>query len=411
MGQTYISNRPGLEQESGRKKGNTKYVSIIIPTYNEAGNIIKLIDAVKKNIPSEVSAEIVVVDDSSPDGTGIAIDRYKTKQGIDTDLCSVKILRRDARSGLISAILAGIKFSEGKNILVMDADFSHPPSIIPVIIRELKRDPWCLVVASRYMNGGSIVGWPFRRKMLSNCAAFIARNTLKLCHVTDPVSGFFAFPRCVIDGVKFETKGYKFLLELLVKSKPDIRVVEIPYTFVNRKYGESKFDRHTITNYLKSIWTLYRYGRRSTKSRPQTGQKRRSILVLSKAGRFFTVGASGLFVNYVVSYLLSSGIISDIWYIQATIIGIAVSITSNFILNKVWTFEDTDFALRHVLRQYVTYLGFTSLGALVQLSLLYLLVESYQFDYGLSLLLAVGVASLGNFIMNKKWTFGERIWG
>lgn len=391
-----------------------KDMSIIIPTYNEARNIVNLMDAVRKNIPANIFAEIVVVDDDSPDGTGKIIDQYKSK--LDTaaqDRCAVKVLHRAAKYGLISAILTGIKFSTGTNILIMDADFSHPPEVIPVILRELKRDPSCVVVASRYVEGGSVVGWPYKRKILSNLAAYIARYTLKLCHITDPVSGFFAFPRHVVDEVRFETNGFKFLLELLVKSRPDVRVVEIPYTFTNRKYGKSKLDHGTIINYINSIWTLYRHGRRSAKSRSEVRrtEKRRSILFLSKAGRFFTVGASGLLINYVISYLLSSGVVSNIWYIQATLIGITVSITSNFILNKVWTFEDTNFSLRHVLRQYGTYLGFTSLGALVQLSLLYVLVESSHFEYGLSLLMAVTIASVSNFIMNKKWTFGERIWG
>ena len=413
QGYNNIINRSVFKENKAGGSSNTKYVSIIIPTYNEAENIVKLIEAIRKSIPLGVSSEIIVVDDGSPDGTGIAIDKYNAKLGTKRDLFSVKILQRDGKYGLISAILTGIKFSTGKNILIMDADFSHPPDVIPLIIRELKRDPRCLVVASRYVEGGSIVGWPYRRKILSNVAAFIARYALKLCHVSDPVSGFFAFPRYIIDDVRFETKGYKFLLELLVKSRPDIRVVEIPYTFVNRREGESKLDRRTISNYLKSIWILYRHGRRSSKSREEISQaqRRRSILLLSKAGRFFTVGASGLFINYIISYLLSSGVLSSIWYIQATSIGIVVSITSNFILNKLWTFEDFDFSTRHVIRQYIKYVGFASLGALVQLSLLYLLVESFQLDYGLSLLLAVGFASIGNFVMNKKWTFGEKIWG
>jgi len=113
---------------------------------------------------------------------------------------------------------------------------------------------------------------------------------------------------------------------LLVKSRPDVRGVEIPYTFTNRKHGESKFDYDIIINYLNSIWTLYQHGRKSDKSGSQIKQaeKRRSVLFLSKAGRFFTVGASGLLINYVISYLLSNGVVSNIWYMQATLIGIVV---------------------------------------------------------------------------------------
>ena len=414
MSKTELSNIPASDEVGGKGEGERRRdMSIIVPTYNEARNIIKLIDAIRTSVPSNISAEIIVVDDNSPDGTGGIIDQYRCTD-TNTNRCPLKVLHRHTRSGLISAILAGIRFSTGNIILIMDADFSHPPEVIPTILKELKQDPSCVVVASRYMRGGSIIGWPYRRKIISNLAVILARRVLKLCKIADPMSGFFAFPRQVIDDVRFETNGYKFLLELLVKSRSDVRVVEIPYTFVNRKYGESKLDVNTIVSYVNAIWTLYRYGRKSAKSNSQikqTEQKRRSVLFLSKAARFFTVGASGLLINYVISYLLSSGVVSNIGYMQATIIGIAVSITTNFILNKVWTFEDTDFSLRHVLRQYGTYLGFASVGALVQLSLLYALVESSRLEYGLSLLIAVAAASISNFIMNKKWTFGEKIWG
>jgi len=138
-------------------------------------------------------------------------------------------------------------------------------------------------------------------------------------------------------------------------------------------------------------------------------KKHKSILFLSKAGRFFTVGASGLAVNYVVSYLLSN-LVPNIWYIQATLVGILVSISSNFILNKIWTFEDRDFSLRHFFRQYSLFLALCSLGAIVQLSLVFVFVEYSHTPYAVSLIIAVIIASFSNFLLNKKITFGEKIW-
>lgn len=391
-------------------------LSIIIPTYNECHNIVALLDGVKKNIPPTVFCEILVVDDNSPDGTGKIVENYINSN---TDqkkscCCPVRILHRDDRRGLIPALLAGIENSKGNIILVMDADLSHPPESIPNILKELKDDPNCVVVASRYAVGGSIKGWPYKRRMVSLSAARIARHFLNLGNITDPISGFFAFPRFLTQKIRFETDGYKLLLELLVKSKDEIRIREIPYTFVERKYGRSKLDTGTIRDYLKAIWLLYRYGRKSTKpmaTTTTTTRRSNSQLFLSKAGRFFTVGISGLFLNYFVSLVLSNGVVSDLWYMQATMIGIAVSITSNFILNKIWTFEDTDFSPGHALKQYGLYVCLTSMGAILQLSLVYILVEYVQFSYGLSLFLAVATASMSNFLTNKKWTFKEKIWG
>ena len=377
-------------------------------------------------LPDDLFTEIIIVDDNSPDGTGGLIASYiedaltkvcsgikqahenSSNFAINTRESIVRLVRRENKSGLISAILQGIKSSTGRYILVMDADFSHPPETVPLLINELLRDPNCIVVASRYTRGGSIRGWPYKRLLLSRLAAKIAIHGLKLCNIRDPISGFFAFPRHIIENIRFDTYGYKLLLEILVKAK-GVRVKEIPYTFINRKSGESKLDNRVMLDYVKAVWYLYIYGR---KSKPITAkeEKRRSVLFLSKAARFYSVGATGLLLNYMVSMMLTKGIISNFWYLQASIIGIILSITSNFFLNKFWTFEDRTFSPRNTLKQYGMFLGLSTVGAVVQLILLYLFVQS-GFQYTPSLVLAVAAASVSNFLLNKKWTFREKIWG
>jgi dolichol-phosphate mannosyltransferase len=226
------------------------------------------------------------------------------------------------------------------------------------------------------------------------------------------MSGFFALPRHVIENIHFNTRGYKLLLELLVKANEGIRVKEIPYTFTDRKSGESKLDFNVIFDYAKSVWYLYRYGRKSSKGIIQNKEaKRNSVLFLSKAGRFFTVGASGLLLNYVVSFLLSNGILASLWYLEATMIGILCSLTSNFFLNKAWTFEDKKFSPNHTLKQFGLFVGMSSIGAILQLAIVYLLVNSGGIKYEFSLIIAVAIASISNFLLNKKWTFREKIWG
>jgi len=400
-------------------------LSVIIPTYNEHENILNLVEVIRGKLPHGLFTEIVIVDDNSPDGTGRLISGYiENPSTVDSDVVNtseehegyvvkksksiVKLVKRDSKHGLISAVLQGIKSSSGKYILVMDADFSHPPETVPVLVNELLRDPDCIVIASRYMAGGSIKGWPYRRKILSRLAAKIAIHGLKLCNVRDPISGFFAFPRHIIDNIRIDTYGYKLLLEILVKAK-DVKVIEVPYTFIDRKSGKSKLDSRVIFDYLNSVWYLYRYGRQSKKSTKSITEKRKSVLFLSKAGRFYTVGATGLLLNFIVSTLLTQGAISNLWYIEASIIGIILSITSNFFLNKIWTFEDRNFS-RRTMRQYVTFVALSTVGAIVQLLLLYVFVQS-GFEYGISLIFAVAVASVSNFLLNKKWTFHEKVWG
>jgi dolichol-phosphate mannosyltransferase len=397
------------------------FLSIIIPTYNQAENILKLIDAIRYHLPNDVSAEIIIIDDNSPDGTGILVERYikritnETFDDIETKnkknnykKCQVKVIHRKRRNRLIHTILHGVSFARGQNILIMDGDFSHPPEIIPKIIYELNQDPNCIVVASRYIKGASIVGWTFKRLMLHMGAIGIARHSLKLQNVKDPMSGFFALPRYVLKNIKFDTQDFKMLLEILVKDK-DLRVKEIPYTFNDREFEKRKLDSRVIFDYIKAIWQLYRYGRNSSKAKQNKQERRGLVLFLSKAARFFTVGASGLLINYLISSLLTGGTIASLWYVHATLIGIISSITSNFLLNKSWTFEDRNFSLYHTLKQYGLFATFSSIGASIQLLLVYLLVES-GLSYTPSLIIAVATASISNFILNKKWTFHEKIW-
>ena len=385
------------------------HLSIIIPTYNEAGNIIKLLESIKTNIGNLALTEIIVVDDNSPDGTGNLVDDYIKKFNNSRskgNIIQIRTIHRKQKEDLIQAILQGIECSLGEQILIMDADFSHPPETIPKIIENLQKNDKCVIVASRYIKGSVIKGWTLKRRILSLGANSLARVSLDMGNIKDPMSGFFAFHKKSIENINFDTKGYKILLELLVKCKK-IKVIEIPYVFTDRITGQSKMDYITTINYVQSLWKLYRYGK---KANLNSLDEKNSIKFLSKAGRFFTVGASGLLVNYLVSILLSSGLLAKLWYMESTLIGIVASITSNFVLNKLWTFGDRDFSPKHLVKQYLFFLIICSFGASIQLGFVYILVES-NIPYEIALLLAVVVASVSNFILNKKITFRENIWG
>ncbi len=375
-------------------------ISIILPTYNESQNIIKILKSIGENIPKGFQTETIVIDDNSPDGTGKIVEEYilsiKKIAGNTID-----IIHRKAKDGLSSAILNGIQNAKGDTIVVMDSDFSHPPQIIPKLIESIKKYQYDIAVASRYIKGGKIQGWSIKRKVMSKFATLIAKKGLGI-DMKDPMSGFFAFKRSIIKELNMDAIGFKILLEILVKTK-GVNIKEVPYTFQDREFGSSKLNMKTILDYYKSVWKLYRYGK------PQEIQeKRSSVKFLSKAARFYTVGASGFAVNYIISLLFTGGI-SDMWYLHANIIGIIASITTNFILNKTWTFGDRDFELKKTISQYGKFAMFSSLGALVQLGMVYFLVDSAELAYPLALILAVMTAAFGNFIFNKKYTFKEKI--
>lgn len=376
-------------------------VSIIIPTYNESKNILNILKSIKENIPQNISAEAIVVDDNSPDGTGKIVDDYLRTIKNATNY-TIDIIHRKTKSGLSSAILNGIENAKGETILVMDSDFSHPPQIIPKMIEALKKSHSDIVVASRYVSGGGIKKWSLKRKFLSKFANKIAKKFLGI-KINDPMSGYFAFKRGIINELNFDAIGYKMLTEILVKTK-GAKVKEIPYTFTDRTEGKSKLDLKIILDYLRSVWKLYQYGQSMSKH-----EKRNSVNFLYKAGRFYTIGASGLALNLTVSYLFSNGF-NDSLYLYANAFGIISSMISNFVLNKYWTFEDRDFSIKRTIKQLGKFVTFSSLGAAIQLGLVFTLVENSTISYPIALVIAVAAASFGNFVMNKKWTFKEKLW-
>ncbi|HMG38279.1 MAG TPA: glycosyltransferase family 2 protein [Nitrososphaeraceae archaeon] len=401
---------------------NSVTFSIVIPTYNESDNIIRLITEIEKNIPKSDSTEIVIVDDNSPDGTGKLVENYIKEQKLNDTKENlpnsknhrVKLVHRSEKNGLIPAILDGVKQSSGVNILIMDADFSHPPEIIPRMMNELKLNPDTIIVGSRFVEGGRVIGWPKKRKLLSRGASTLARFGLNVKSVKDPMSGLFALPRTLIQNISIDTKGYKILLEILVKNK-QVPIIEIPYTFTDRQSGKSKMSYNVIFNYAEAIWQLYWHGQKSGQVKISEQINEKSVLFLSKVGRYYTVGISGLIINYIVSFLLANDVansirlLSNVWYLEASIVGAAISSTSNFILNKYWTFEDRRFDVGSTARQYLSFIGMSAVGLIIQISFLYYMVENFV-PYRISLIVAIAVATTINFILNKKFTFKEKVW-
>ena len=339
------------------------------------------------------------MDDDSPDGTGTIVEEC-IQSTIQNNRHSVSIIYKKNRKGLGAAILNGVENPKGV-LIVMDSDFSHPPDMIPKMLDKIEETQCEVVIASRYVEGGDIQGWSTKRKLISKAATEIAKKGLGV-QADDPMSGFFAFKKNLIKDVSFDAIGYKVLLELLVKTNAK-KIQEIPYTFIDRKFGSSKLGTSTILDYCKSVWKLYRYGKSAAKQ-----EGRISVKFLSKAARFFTVGTSGLGVNYLSSVFFASTL--DLWYLHATIIGILFGITSNFFLHKYWTFGDRNFSLKRTIIQYSKFAVLSSVSGLVQIGMVYYFVSEFSLSYPISLLLAVLTAAFSNFVLNKRLTFNEKVW-
>jgi dolichol-phosphate mannosyltransferase len=220
---------------------------MVVPTYNERDRIAELARALFTACAADgVRLELVIVDDNSPDGTGEVADRLAA----DYD---VRVIHRSGKLGLGTAVVAGFAAASAEVVGVMDADFSHPPALVPRMFATLTATGADVVVASRYISGGSTPGWPLRRRMLSRLACLLA---LPLSPIRDAASGFFVVRRDIAQAVTIKAGGFKICLELLVRGWPQ-RLVELPYRFDDRELGESKMSLREAVGYLVQLRDLY----------------------------------------------------------------------------------------------------------------------------------------------------------
>ncbi len=230
-------------------------VSVVSPTYNEAGGVEKLISSLTGVFAKAgIRGEIVIVDDNSPDGTGEIVDRLAATY-------PVRCVHRAGKLGLSSAVIDGWKTCDAPILGVMDADFSHDPAIIPELVGSIQRGECELAIGSRYVKGGGITNWPLRRRITSSVAISLARP---LTPVKDITSGYLFCKRSVIEGVTLDPIGFKIGLEVIVKGNYE-KAKEVPYVFTDRTHGSSKLNSGEIFNYLKQLRKIYfgeRNGRR-----------------------------------------------------------------------------------------------------------------------------------------------------
>ncbi len=184
---------------------------------------------------------MVVVDDGSPDGTADIAERLGATHPI-------RVVRRAGKAGLASAVVAGFAVAKGDVLLVMDADLSHPPEVVPKVLDAIGAGA-DLAVGSRYVAGGGIEDWPLKRQIVSRVACLMGNV---LVPVRDSTSGFFAVRRSVVDGVKLNPIGFKIGFEVMARGRYK-KAVEVPYVFRDRELGSSKFGQRQIMQYLVQL--------------------------------------------------------------------------------------------------------------------------------------------------------------
>lgn len=221
----------------------------MIPTYNERENIPllipKIFETAKKN---KINLEVFIVDDNSPDGTFGVVKQFSKK-------CKISALKRSKKLGLGSAYVIGFKKMLQRKVDVifeMDADLSHDPKYIPEFLKSIKSAD--VVVGSRKIRGGKVIGWDSYRRFLSSAGNRLARFFSGL-DVKDLTSGYRAYRKKVLKSINLDevnSNGYAFQIEMLYRSKKkNFKIKEIPIVFVDRKYGKSKLSKREIFEFFK----------------------------------------------------------------------------------------------------------------------------------------------------------------
>lgn len=367
-------------------------LTVIIPTFKEEANIRNIItevDAVFQK--SALNGEILVVDDNSPDNTIAIVSELKET------MKNLNLLVRTSDHGLSQSVADGFLHASSDVFVVIDADMSHPPSLIPKMFEEIRAGS-DVVIGSRYMEGGGIKKWPLKRRIISLGATFLGR--LLVPDITDPVSGFFAVRRSVVAEAHLKPRGYKILLEVLGKGTWE-NDKEIPFEFSDREIGASKLKIKTIIEYAQQVLdiTLYSF----------THHQSAAWREWKKIFKFGIVGLTGVVVNLaVLNLLLIAGITGYSGYI-ALFFAIVVSILNNFLWNDLWTFRDS--AKRGVTSVWQRLWAFYTVsagGAVINYGVAILLTHFTGMKIDIADFIGILIGFIWNFLVNRRFTWGRQ---
>lgn len=355
-------------------------LSIVVPTFNELGNITELRNRIAAALP-DVDWELIYVDDDSPDGTAeqlVALAQQDRR---------VRCMLRIGRRGLASACIEGLLAASSPLVAVIDADLQHDETQLPRML-ELLRDPQLdVVVGSRYVDRGGIGDWNRTRALISRLATLLARTVLK-AELQDPMSGFFmmrreAVLRCVRAGTS--GVGFKILLDLFASSPTPLRFREIPYTFRERHSGQSKLDSNVAWEYL--LMLLDRLCGR---------------VVPIRFIAFSLVGALGLVVHMAVLALLLRGL--GIGFVAAQSAATLAAMSSNFALNNLLTYRDMRLHGWALLRGWVSFVAACSIGGLANVGVAAWLFQR-QGGWVLAAAAGVLVGAVWNYALTALYTW------
>ncbi|MEG3630553.1 glycosyltransferase [Streptomyces poriticola] len=345
-------------------------VTIVVPTFNESGNVRQLLRRITESVPARLPCEVVFVDDSTDDTPEVI-----RAAAPDCPFPVTVLHRPEPVGGLGGAVVEGMKAATSDWIVVMDGDCQHPPSLVPDLVATGERSGAALVVASRYIEGGSRAGLAGSyRVAVSRAATWLTKALFprRLRGISDPMSGFFAIRRSAVTAELLRPLGYKILLELAVRSRPD-RVAEVPFVFQERYAGESKSTAQEGARFLRHLAGL------------------RTASPLSRMVVFGLIGLTGFVPNLTALWVLTE---AGLHYLPAEIVANQFGVVWNFLLIERLLFRERR-RHRHWADRTVRFALLANADLVLRIPLIALFVGKF----GLAVLPATALALVITFVL------------
>jgi dolichol-phosphate mannosyltransferase len=357
-------------------------LAVVIPTYNERGNVPELIARLQRVLRG-FEWELIFVDDDSPDGTSALIREYAA--------CDrrIRLLHRIGRRGLSSACIEGMLATPAQSIAVMDADLQHDETILPEMVDRLRSDNLDVVVATRNGEGGCMGDLAPARVRLSSLGKTLSRFVCH-CHVSDPMSGFFVVSRAYFHRVveRLQEGGFKILVDMLASSDRPVRLGEVGYRFRKRTWGDSKLDANAAVECLFLIVNKLLGG-----------------IVPPRFAAFALVGATGLAVHLgCLAFLFRA---EHIGFDASQVLATFVAMTVNFFLNNLVTYYDRRLRGGRMWAALATFWIACSFGVLANVSSAHSLLR-WHMPWYLAGLAGAAVSSVWNYAANQILTWRHR---
>lgn len=370
-----------------------------MPTFNEKKNVAPILKEIKNVMAGKgIDYEILFVDDSSDD-TPEEIER-EIKNNSDLN---IRIIHRpkEERTGLATAFIKGFKEARGEYICCMDSDLQHPPAVIPQLFEKTKIDKADIVVATRYIKGGSAEGLGklntfygiYRRAVSLGVKYFTQILFIQTRTTSDPLGGFFLFRKSILDNAELYPKGFKILVEVLMRAKYQ-KVSEVPYKFLARENEASKATLNQGMEFFKHLWHIF-------KTMPEA----------ARFLKFCIVGGSGVIVNLGILFLMVElyGLGKNISWLTAVLL----SILSNYYLNTIFTYNDKRSPTRNESLRRVIYYYAISFFAMIFNFIVYQLMMNIGIHYLAAAFTGIVTATIVNFVLVTKlvWKLKIRVKG